>query len=104
MRGVGATLALHRCPGGVADLDHQLHVQLVAELQRADRVAGLRRGPLQRQHQARLTRDALAGDVERRAVIDRDPHDRQADRDVDAVVTVDRVAVTNDVSRRYFPT
>src|SRR5690606_37193033 len=52
---------------------------------------GQTRGALGGQYQAVFPGDALAGDVERGAVIDRHAHDRQADRDVDAVVAVDRL-------------
>ena len=50
----------------------------------------LRRPPA-REDQTLFTRHAFAGDVERRSVIDRHAHDRQPDRDVDAVVAVDLV-------------
>ena len=67
--------------GGLADLGHQLHVQLVGELQRADRVAGLGRGALDRhrvhalaEHRQALV-DHRADDpagVEAAAVVDHD--------------------------------
>ena len=41
VRRVGAAVALDGVLARLADLGHQLHVQLVAELERTDRVAGL---------------------------------------------------------------
>ena len=48
VRRVGAAGALGRLLGGDPDLPHQLHVQLVGELEGADRVAVLGGGPLER--------------------------------------------------------
>ena len=73
---------LVRCARLVADLEEQLHVQLVGKLQRADRVAGLRRGLLDRRR-----RDALAEHRER--LVDERP-DHSRGEEAAAVVDDDR--------------